>query len=180
MDTLFFTQNNLSQTIFLWAIFGYIISHLDCNIQLKIKEFPFVGYICLFICAFFLFVIPHYNVSIDKIQKDPTISELLLRATLLFLILVLWIKSKWQFAAFAFVILIIEQFIRLHYLIKIKESTDNTQKDDYYHIIHAYSRISGCIILISIIIGFIIYIIEGIRKGEDAKSQVWRLFVCKN
>lgn len=180
----------------LWTLFGYVVAHIDCNLQLRLRQNPGVGYLTLLVCGFFLFVQPYFQTIDPEVRKavepntPPSLGVLWLRTLVVFLLVVLWIKSKWQFALAAMTVLLAENLTKYALLRRAHDTMANGQNDAHQRhrlitIVKWTSFASAIAVVLIVMVGAFMYVYEfasSAAKEHGASTanlqNIYRLFVC--
>jgi Ca2+/Na+ antiporter len=179
----FISGNLMSHQLILWALFGYVVAHLDCNLQVRLTKFPMVGYLTLLLCCFFLFVAPYYASSAAAVESvapkvPPTLGVLWIRAVVLFVFLVLWIKSRWEFAVATMAVLLTEQLVTIHYTYKLHTITDENERAKIAQFVRWISLAAGIVMMVLVITGSTLYFYHAVLDTDMHLRDVYRLFTC--
>ena len=107
IDVLDTTTDTLSNVV-LWMIFGTLVTMLNCDLQVSIRNNPIFLHVMAFTAIFFLFTL----LDNDHTRSLPTACLQSLYVYVLFLML---IKSKIYFLIPIFILLMIDQAIKYEY-----------------------------------------------------------------
>lgn len=143
-------------SLYLWLLFGFASSLINCDIQRYVLQNPIYLYIGTFIAFFFLFTI------IDNSNAIP-LYTLWLKTFVVFLIFIMIIKSKYYFAIPVLILLFIDQSISYHIKYINKKELDD-KNIDLYNKIRFYINIS---IIILVFLGFIDFTYHKKRKHNE-------------
>lgn len=146
-------------SIFLWLLFGFFSSLINCDIQKIILQNPIYMYISAFISFFFLFVIIDNNNSIPLYQ-------LWIKTFIVFIMFVMLTKTKFYFSVLVVILLLTDQSI-LYHLKYIQKNNLDQKNIDLYNKIRFYINIS---IYVIIFIGFLHYMIRKYHKHGNSFS----------
>lgn len=181
----------------LWTLFGYVVAHIDCNLQLRLRQNPGVGYLTLLVCGFFLFVQPYFQTIDPEVRKavepttPPSLGVLWLRTLVVFLLVVLWIKSKWQFALAAMTVLLAENLTKYALLRRAHDTKANAHGQNDAHQRHRLITIvkwtsfaSAIAVVLIVMVGAFMYVYEFASSAKEHGAStphfqnIYRLFVC--
>lgn len=93
--------------IFLWTIFGFLSSILNCDIQRMIQKNPIFFHLVGVTSFFFLFTVIDTN-------NSTHISIVWLKTVIVYALFVLMTKSKWYFVLPILILLLIDQTYKKH------------------------------------------------------------------
>lgn len=140
-------------SMYLWLIFGFLSTLINCDLQKVIQKDTKVAYFGAFISLFFLFTI------VDPNNKLP-LYIIWGKTVLVFIVFIMLTKSKYYFSIPVISILLIMQSISYH--IRYLEGKNKDVDTSRYITINRYLNIA---VIMIIIIGFIHYL--NIRKNKD-------------
>lgn len=157
IETTFDTTVALSG-LYLWMLFGYLASMMNCDIQRLMKNNVIFRHIIAISAFFFLFTV------IDN-DNNADIGSIWLKTLFVYVLYIMAIKSKWYFSLPVICILLIDQTIKMHvkYLDKNKKE-DNKDLDKYFDYYKTLRDNLNNIIITIIVIGFIHYSIRKYNK----------------
>ena len=157
--------------LYLWLMFNYLSSLLNCDLQKILHENVYVKHILGLIAFYFLFTVldPNNNMSVGiTFAKTIVIYALFMMIT----------KSKWYFSLTAISLLLIDQILKnqIEYL-KKKEPSVNVSR------LEKGRTVLEILMIIVIFIGYIHYLV--IQRMDYKKEFSWLKFVfgtvkCKN
>ena len=138
--------------LFLSLLFGYK-SMLNCELQRILKNNVYVNHIITFFCFLLLFSIFDANEELQNI---------LAKSIATYLLFMLFIKSGINTVIITFILLVIDQSIRIYINNALKK---NPQKD--IRTLNMYRMWLFYSIIISVCIGFIFYFIKQKKEHSD-------------
>lgn len=160
-DTIMMFQGSFDEmsalaALYLWLMFNYLQSLLNCDLQKILHENVYVKHLLGLIAFYFLFTVldPNNNVSVGTI---------FVKTLVVYILFMMITKSKWYFAMTAVGLLLVDQILKNHisYLQK-KDATVDVKK-------YEKARFSIEMLMIAVIVlGYIHYFILQRRdyKGE--------------
>lgn len=155
--------------LYLWLLFGYLSSMVNCDLQRLIQENWIFRHIIGLVSFLLLFTI------IDLTSTDISIPIILVKTVVVYTIFLLLIKSKWYFSLPVLSLLVIDQLIKSH----ITYITNKNNKDERITYYNNVRKVLGIVIYILIFIGFIAYLIrQKMEFGDDFKITTF-LFSSK-
>jgi hypothetical protein len=175
-DTYDYTVNVLDiktsvSALYLWALFGFLSVMITCDFNRWIHSNIWFRHFVGIIAFFFLFVV------VDNSSPLP-LHLLWLKTILVYVIFLLMIKSKWYYSLPVFLLLIIDQSLKVHsdFLKSVNKDDPNIDSTEKVRKTMSY------IIYILIIMGFITY---GVRQYFNyGKNFSWIKLLfhssCKN
>lgn len=121
-----FDTTNALSGMFLWIIFGYLATLLNCDLQRFIIRNPLSVHLIGLTAFFFLFTL------IDTNNKT-SLWIITVKTILIYVLFVLMTKSKWYFVVPVLVLLLVDQAIKKHLAIQqasggSTSSLEETQK----------------------------------------------------
>ena len=184
----FVSGMEITNGVLLWMLFGYVVAHLDCNLQQRLLQFPVVGYVTLLTCCFFLFVAPYYNswkldAANPPATPPPTLASLWSRTAVIFAFAVLWIKSKWEFSLATVLVLVAENLVKQHLVVRRAQALWTgdarlaTQLRDFGN---NFSFASAITVVGLVIIGSILNVYNSVSKHGTPIRTIIRLFTCSD
>lgn len=135
---------------FLWLLFGFLSNMVSCDFKRWINSTIWFRHFVGIIAFFLLFAV------IDGSNKIP-IGVLWLKTVFVYLLFLLMVKSKWYFSVPVFVLLVIDQSLRIHH----DYLADKNKSDPELVTCNTWRQYLSYGIYALIIVGFITY---GIRQ----------------
>lgn len=142
-----FDTTNALSCMFLWLIFGYLASMVNCDIQRFLHHYPIVFHSFGFLAFFFLFTL------LDSNNKS-SIWIVWAKTIFVYLLFVLMTKSKWYFVLPVLALLLIDQSIKKQVAF-LKASQKDTQKLEEFQ--NKATKAINILIIVLIIIGTLDY-----------------------
>ena len=159
-----FDTTNALSSMFLWLIFGYLATLLNCDLQRFLKSNPLWIHAFGLTAFFFLFTI------LDSNNKN--IYLVWLKTILIYLLFVLMTKSKWYFIVPVIILLLIDQTIKKDLAFKKNVQAENLEK--YENRQKIITKILNIFIIVLILIGTIHYVY--IQKVDYKQDFSWFKF----
>lgn len=147
LSRTFDTTNALS-SVFLWIIFGYLGSMLNCDLQRMIHKNPYFLHAIGFSAFCLLFTI------IDNSNKS-NIYIILFKTFIIYILFILLTKSQWFIVVPVVFLLVIDQFIKKD--ISIRE-TQNQDIKEYKYLQIKITKAINIIIITLILLGCIHFV----------------------
>ena len=162
--TTFDTSNALSG-MFLWLIFGYLSTLLNCDIQRLLQKHPIVLHLFAIIAFFFLFTL------IDSGNIAP-IGIVWLKTIIVYILFLLMTKSKWYFVFPVLILLLIDQTLKKS--LAFYRATNDPSAERRSRIVDQTSQIIATSIVALAIIGTLHYCY--LQKLEYGANFRWSKF----
>lgn len=119
-----FDTTNALSGMYLWILFGYLATLLNCDLQRFLKSHPLVIHLVGLLTFFFLFTL------IDGANKTSVVN-IWIKTIFIYILFVLTTKSKWYFVVPVLIILLIDQTLKKHLSYKKQMAEDpNTSTDN--------------------------------------------------
>ena len=168
-----FDSTNALACMFLWLIFGFLTTMVNCDIQRFLNDYPIVFHSFGFVAFFFLFTLMDTN-------NKSSIGVIWIKTFFVYILVILMTKSKWYFIIPVLALLLIDQSIKKQIAFKKTETENN---DDYIEKMNIFqnktTQIINYAIIILIIIGTIDYI--RLQKLEYKGSfSFYKFFLTNN
>lgn len=153
--------------LYLWMLFGYLATMMNCDLQRFIKTHVFFRHIIAIVAFFFLFTL------VDNDNKSH-IGIIWCKTLFVYALYIMAIKSKWYFAFPVLGLLMIDQTIKMH--VKYLDKKEKMGKYiDYYKYIR--DNINNAIIVI-IVIGFLHYVLRK-HSQYGSKFSFYKLLISE-
>lgn len=160
-----FDTSSALSSMYLWLLFGFLSSMINCDLQRIINKSQLVRHIVAFVAFFFLFTI------IDGNNKT-NILTIWVKTFVVYVLFVMTTKSKWYFALPVLSLLLIDQSIKKH--ISLSKAQDNIKEDTENRLL-SISRILNITVTSIIILGVIHYAI--LQYNEYRSGFSWITFI---
>lgn len=157
--------------LFLWLIFNFLGSMLNCDVQRIIKHNAVVRNIMGLIVFYFLFTVidPNNNVHVGYV---------FLKTILVYTLFMLATKSRWQFIGAVLLLVFVDQVLKNHlsYLERdtLKEEQEKTNLSQQRNKIKEMRTVIMIIIVAVIITGSLDYMIK--QRKEHKDRFAWSTF----
>lgn len=164
----FVIANSTFQEITLWILFGIVVSKMHSDFNDTLKRYPFLGYVLLLVCCFFLFLAPRYQEETpSELEPDkyPNLRGLWLRSFVIFVVLMLWIKSNLLFSLAVVALLVADQLITLYKVQHLRKESDPERRKVIKNDIMRNSIIFGATVCALVLIG------SGLRAYDTLRSK---------
>lgn len=155
--------------MFLWLIFGFLTTMVNCDIQRFLKTNPIVFHCFGFIAFFFLFTLLDTN-------NKQSIGIIWLKSLVIYILFVLMTKSKWYFVLPIMALLLIDQSIKKQ--VAFKEA-NNENVENFKKIQSKITQVINIVIVVLIVIGVIDYI-RLQRIEYKGKFSFYKFFITTN
>lgn len=164
MSATFDTTNALSG-MYLWIIFGYVATLLNCDLQRFLKTYPLAMHLAGLIAFFFLFTVIDTN-------NQSNIQTVWFKTVLTYFLFVLMTKSKWYFVVPVLALLLIDQTLKKDLAFRQADGQDTTAIEKRQDIISSYINV---LIIFLTIVGAIHYLI--LQRTEYGKQfDIFKFF----
>lgn len=182
----FVSGMEITNGVLLWILFGYVVAHLDCNLQQRLLQFPAIGYATLLACCFFLFVAPYHNSwKLDSpdppAEQPPTLAHLWKQTAVIFVFAVLWIKSKWEFSLATVLVLIAENLVKQNLVVRRAQALwarNERRASRLRNFGNNFSFVSAITVVALVIVGSILNVYNAVSKNGMPLQTIARLFTC--
>ena len=152
-----FDTTNALAGMFLWLIFGFLSTLINCDLQRFLQSNPYWIHFFGIIAFFFLFTLVDNNTS--------NIAIIWVKTILVYFLFILMTKSRWYFAIPVLILLVITQSLKKELEIKIRNN-ENVKKFQNKQII--ITNILQIVIFALIFIGTSQYLSKQYtEKGKD-------------
>lgn len=105
-EKTFETSTALS-AFYMWILFNYLSTMLNCDLQHALRTSPLAQHAVAIITLYFLFTV------IDS-KNDAGVGIVWAKTFVVYVLLVMLIKSKWYFAVPSIALLVVDQTIKIH------------------------------------------------------------------
>lgn len=166
-------------SVILWIIFGYIGTILNCDLQRLIRTSAFAVHFTLFVAILFLFELSpvSYGNNNDCVEKGgdappppPPLGVLgmLLRATILYILLLALTHCKWYFVLPVLLIILVDQLVDRDFQYRVAIADDPADKCNHRRSLQiAHNVLIGTTVAL-MVIGSIQYAyLQKIEYGDD-------------
>jgi len=158
-NTSFDTKTGLA-SLYLWILFGFLASMINCDFQRWINSNILFRHFVGIIGFFLLF-------SVITVDGSSPIGDVWLKTIFVYGIFLLMIKMKWYFSVPIFLILIVDQSMKVQQeYLKRKDKKDPSLKK-----IETVRNYFNPLICVLAIVGFSFYAIR--QKNEFGKNFSW-------
>lgn len=157
-----FDSTNALSGMFLWLIFGYLSTLLNCDLQRWLRKHPIFIHAFGLVAFFFLFTL------IDSNNKT-SIGIVWFKTVLIYILFVLMTKSKWYFVIPVLALLLIDQSFKKDLAIK-KANSENVEKSERRQI--TLTKFINAFVIALIIIGTIHYAYLQKKQYKNAFSWI--------
>jgi hypothetical protein len=142
--------------LYLWMLFGYLATMMNCDLQRFIKTNVFFRHAIAIVAFFFLF-------TLVDVDSKSHIGIIWLKTLFVYVLYIMAIKSKWYFAFPVLALLMIDQTLKMH----VKYLEKKEKMEDYILEYNDIRKNINNAIIVIIIVGFIYYILRQYSKyGE--------------
>jgi hypothetical protein len=160
-----FDTSTALSSMYLWLLFGYLSSMINCDLQRIIKKSQLVRHLVALVAFYFLFTI------IDGNNKTNMMT-IWVKTLVVYLLFVLTTKSKWYFALPTLGLLLVDQSIKKH--VTLSKAQDKLNESDEIRWL-SISRLLNIVVTTIIVIGCIHY---GILQFQQHRADFsWYKFV---
>jgi hypothetical protein len=168
-----FDTTNALSGIYLWIIFAYLSTTLNCDLQRLLMKNPIFIHIMGWTSFFFLFTLLDAN-------NKTTMSIILIKTVFVYIMFVLMTKSKWYFVVPVLGILLIDQAIKKRVAIYSQNESTSKASVEAMKIQQAYiSYWLNIVIIVLIIVGSLHYMyLQHIEYGKD--FSFYKFFIGVN
>lgn len=156
-----FDTTNALSGMYLWLIFGFVSTIINCDLQRFMKKYPFFMHLFALTAFIFLFTLLDSN-------NKTSISLILIKTFFIYILFVLMTKSKWYFVLPVLALLLIDQLMKKKVAI---DEAAGRKSEDYVKIQETTSKIINIVILVTIITGTIHYVF--LQRREYGKNFSW-------
>ncbi len=137
--------------MYLWIIFGFLSTMLNCDIQKAMRTSPAILHCMAILAFFFLFTV------LDSANNAP-LWKLWGKTLIVYALFLMWIKSKFYFSIIVLLILAVDQNI------KVQISHQNTDASKVFfttteHLTTARKWLWGSAVAV-IVVGFVAYLVR--------------------
>jgi hypothetical protein len=183
-----FDTTNALSSVYLWIIFGYLSSLLNCDLQRFIRQNPLFTHVMGLMAVFFLFTLLDSN-------NQTTIQLIALKTVFVYAMFIFMTKSKWYFVLPVLTILLVDQGMKKQLTLKMKaqqqqsadvdaeDAEDAAQKaqdaQDAQKKQAEITRILNIIIIVLIVIGTLHYMYLQYNEYGD-KFSFYTFFLGTN
>lgn len=168
-----FDTTNALSGIYLWIIFGYLSTTLNCDLQRFLLKNPIFTHLMGWTAFFFLFTLLDTN-------NKTSFSIILIKTIFVYIMFVLMTKSKWYFVVPVLGILLIDQTIKKR--VAILSQNEGISKNDLDATRERQALVSHWLniaIIALIVLGTTHYMyIQYIEYGD--KFSIYEFFVAVN
>jgi hypothetical protein len=142
-----FDTTNALSGMFLWIIFGYLATLLNCDLQRFLRTNPLWIHAFGLTAFFFLFTILDAN--------NKSVYQVWLKTLMVYILFVLMTKSKWYFIVPVIILLLVDQTIKKDLAFRKSSQLENLEQ--YEEIQEIITRFLNICIIVLILIGAIHY-----------------------
>ena len=172
-----FDSTNALSCMFLWLIFGYLTSMINCDIQRFIKDYPLAFHAFGFLAFFFLFTLLDTN-------NNSSIGVIWVKSIFVYILFVLMTKSKWYFVLPVLALLLVDQSIKKHVTFtKAKMTNAKEDQEQKLEKLEAFQKttttVINYIIIALILIGALDYM-RLQRKEYNGSFSFYKFFLTTN
>jgi hypothetical protein len=140
-----FDTTNALSSVYLWIIFGYLASLLNCDLQRMLRSHPIAIHAFALVAFFFLFTI------IDA-ANSKSVTIVWAKTLLVYTLFVLMTKSKWYFAVPVLALLLLDQTLKKEVQIRSR-AADGDQDTRLAQVQELVSKVVNVAIYVIIVIG---------------------------
>lgn len=152
-----FDTTNALSGMFLWIIFGYLATMLNCDLQRFISMHPLFVHFMGLTAFFFLFTI------LDS-QNKSSLNLIYLKTVLVYALFVMMTKSKWYFVVPVLMLLLVDQATKKQLAFDKAGGKDTSSQEERQE---AITRILNVMIIVLIVIGTLHYMyLQYIEYGD--------------
>lgn len=112
-----FDSTNSLSSMYLWVIFGYLASLINCDLQRFVHKHPMVLHIIGLTAFFFLFTL------LDS-KNDVGLGWIWLKTLFIYILFIMMTKSKYYFIIPVMILLLADQSLKKHLAYKTKDTKD--------------------------------------------------------
>lgn len=160
-----FDTSTALSSMYLWLLFGYLASMINCDLQRMIKKSQIIRHLVALVAFFFLFTI------IDGNNKT-NILTIWIKTFVVYLLFVLTTKSKWYFALPVLGLLLVDQTIKKH--VMLSKAQEKLRESDEIRLL-SVSRLLNIVVTTFIVIGSIHY--GMLQYRQHAIDFSWSKFI---
>lgn len=165
-----FDTTNALSGMFLWLIFSYLSTLLNCDLQRMLRHNPLWIHFFGVVAFFFLFTLLDSNNKTD-------IWIVWAKTVLLYVLFVLMTKSKWYFVLPVIVLLLMDQTIKKS--IALREAREERPLDDMRAFQRTVTTVVNVLIVGLVLVGFAQY--AYLQKLEyQERFSVYKLLFAVN
>lgn len=159
-----FDTTNALSAMFLWLVFGFLASLINCDLQRVIAHNPLTIHIFGFTAFFFLFTLLDGN-------NKTSIGTVWFKTFYVYILFVLMMKAKWWFVLTVLGLLLIDQSIKKDIAFQKAGGKDVTALEQRQKVISLWIN---KLIIGLIILGTIHY--AYVKRGSHGKNFSWFKF----
>lgn len=159
-----FDTTNAMSAMFLWIVFGFLASIINCDLQRIIAKNPIVIHLFGFTAFFFLFTMLDSN-------NKTSIEVVWFKSFFVYVLFVLMTKARWYFVLAVLALLLVDQSIKKDIAFEKAGGKDVSVKEDRQRIV---SQWVNKLIMVLIAVGVIHYAWR--QRSKYGKNFNWFQF----
>ena len=162
-----FDSTNALSGMFLWVIFGFLVTIVNCDLQRFIKQNPAFFHIVGLTAFLFLFTL------LDT-KNNSSIQVILIKTIFVYFIFVLMTKSKWYFVIPVLILLLTDQILKKNLAFIEQRAEEPKEKIEQLHTQQQkITFILNIVIIVLIFVGASHYMILQKIEYKD-KFSFWK------
>lgn len=142
-----FDSTNALSSMYLWIVFGFLATMLNCDLQRMLKNNLLVVHLSGLVAFFFLFTL------LDSNNKS-SVGVVWLKTVFVYILFVMMTKSKWYFVVPVIILLLLDQTFKKEIAIRVANGKlDNEIKGRQ----EMFTHVVNMLVVLLIVVGMLHY-----------------------